>query len=359
LKFCILTDHKWNPEQRLPKYHPKRMEEKFKLYILKGQNDIIQKWNKLMDECPDYSEALDMLKMFKSYNLSPDINTYNILINKSPKYTTALDLLDELVSKNIHPNDFTFNTLIKKAPDYKIAMGLLNKMIENGIQPDIITINTLIKKAPNYNIAKDLLENIVGEDIKIDVVTYNLLINKAPDYDKAKYLFNKMEEDGISQNIFTYNTFIKKVPDYDTAKGLVSEMNAKGIQPNKFTYNTLFNKNLSGKSADDILKWYLAQKDHPEEPIQSLIASYRKIGSIDQAIRLLLDYPHLQASRKIIREYSKEVLQYLNNIFNNYPQHQNAAYALGVAFQELRNGKKAEIYLKKVTIQPPYKQFTF
>lgn len=288
-----------------------------------------------------------MLKMFESYKLSPDINTYNILINKSPKYTTALDLLDKMGSKNIPPNVVTYNTLIKKAPDYEIAISLLSEMNENGIQPDIITYNTLIKKAPNYNTAKDLLEKIMSEDIKLDVVTYNLLIDKAPDYDKAKYLLDKMEEDGISQNVVIYNTFIKKVPDYDTAKGLVSEMNAKGIQLNKFTYNTLFNKNLSGKSADDILKWYLAQKYHPEEPIQSLIASYRKIGSIDQALRLLLDYPHLQASRKIIREHSEEVFKYLNNIFNIHPLHPNAAYALGVAFQELGNEQKSELYLKK------------
>ncbi|MCK5217595.1 MAG: hypothetical protein KAJ93_07385, partial [Methanosarcinales archaeon] len=47
-----------NPEERFPEFHPKRMEEKFKLYILKGQDDIFQKWNELIDSCTDYSEAL-------------------------------------------------------------------------------------------------------------------------------------------------------------------------------------------------------------------------------------------------------------------------------------------------------------
>lgn len=71
-------------------------------------------------------------------------------------------------------------------------------------------------------------------------------------------------------------------------------MMPENIPPNDVTYSTLFSKDLSGKLADDILKWYLVQKYHPEAPIQAAIAAYRKIGGIDQVLRLVLDYPHLQ-----------------------------------------------------------------
>jgi hypothetical protein len=60
--------------------------------------------------------------------------------------------------------------------------------------------------------------------------------------------------------------------------------------------------------ADDILKWYLAQKYHPEKAIEVAIAAYLKIPRIDQALRLSLDYPHLQAARKLIREHKGETL---------------------------------------------------
>jgi len=124
-------------------------------------------------------------------------------------------------------------------------------------------------------------------------------------------------------------------------------MREEGIHPNVVTYSTLFSKDLSEESADDILKWYLAQEYHPEEPIQAAIASYRKIHRIDQALRLALDYPHLPAARKLIREHEEEALSYFRTISDHDPQHPNAEYALGVALMELGRPQEAQPHLKK------------
>jgi tetratricopeptide (TPR) repeat protein len=185
------------------------------------------------------------------------------------------------------------------------------------------------------------------EGIQPDVVTYSTLIDKAPDYDVAKTWVDKMCKEGIQPNVVTYSTLIDKAPDYDVAKTWVDKMCKEGIQPNVVTYSTLFSKDLSGKSADDILEWYLAQKYHPEEPIQAAIATYRKIRRIDQALRLALDYPHLQAARKLLREHDEEALAYFRSISNNDPQHPNADYALGVALMELGREVEAQLHLKR------------
>ncbi len=123
-------------------------------------------------------------------------------------------------------------------------------------------------------------------------------------------------------------------------------MRGEGILPDDVTYNTLFIKDLSGILADDILKWYLAQKYHPGQPIPAAIASYRKIHCLDQALRLALDYPHLQAARKLIREHEAEALSYFRTISDHDPQHPNAEYALGVALMELEQELEAEPHLK-------------
>ena len=156
-----------------------------------------------------------------------------------------------------------------------------------------------------------------------------------------------MREEGIQPDVFTYSTLVNKAPDYDAAKAWVDTMCEEGIQPNVFTYSKLFSKDLSAQLADDILRWYLAQKYHPEEPIQAAIATYRKVHHIDQAIRLALDYPHLQVARKLMRKYPAEVLSYFKTISEHDPQNPNADYALGVALMELGREEEAQPHLRK------------
>jgi len=132
-----------------------------------------------------------------------------------------------------------------------------------------------------------------------------------PDYSSALGILKNIRAARLAPNVVTYNTLIDKAPDYDVAKAWAETMREEGIPLDVVTYSTLFSKDLSRKLADDILEWYLAQKYHPEEPIQAAIATYRKIHYIDQALRLALDYPHLQAARKLLREHDEKALHIL------------------------------------------------
>ena len=156
-----------------------------------------------------------------------------------------------------------------------------------------------------------------------------------------------MQQEDIYPNVRTYTTLISKAPDYDEAKGLVEMMQQKDILPNVVTYSMLFGKDLSGKSADEILSWYLAQAYHPEKSIQIAITTYRKGHHTDQALRLALDYPHTEAARKVIRENAGEALAYFSNISERDPNHPNADYALGVSFMELGMEMEAQLHLEK------------
>ena len=304
-------------------------------------------YNTLINKAPDYDAAKAWVDTMRGEGIQPDVVTYNTLINKAPDYDAAKAWVDTMREEGIQPSVVTYDTLINRAPDYDAAKAWVDTMREEGIQPNVVTYDTLINKAPDYDAAKAWVDTMRGEGVQPDVVTYNTLINKAPDYDAAKAWVDTMRGEGIQPDVVTYNTLINKAPDYDAAKAWVDTMRGEGIQPDVVTYSTLFRKDLSGKPADEILEWYLAQKCHSEEPIQTAITAYRKIHRIDQALRLALDYPHLQAARKLIRKHEEEAFSYFRAISDHDPGHPNADYALGVALMELGRELEAQPHLRK------------
>ena len=275
---------------------------------------ISQKWNRLVSRIPEYPKALEMLNNGLLIGISPNAVAYNALIYKSPDYDEATYWLERMIKECIRPNVVTYNIIIYKSPDYDEAKSWLERMVKEGIQPNIVTYSTLISKAPDYDEARSWLERMVKEGIQPNIVTYNTLISIAPDYDEAMRWFNRMHDDWIS--------------------------------PDLWSYQNLFKKDLSDKSADDILEWYLSQQYHPEEAVQAAITAYRKCHRIDQALRLSLDYPHLQSARKVIRSNKEYSISYFKNILDESPSHPNAHYALGVAFMEFGQYEEAKHHLE-------------
>ena len=336
-----------NVEQRPPEYRPKRMEEYFTLHVLGELKPEVA----VDSEAPEYFVyTLGVIGKVKEAQMVGKQVSERLGDKASKLGIAETEALQAILQ--------SWNRLMASLPDYSSALEILKSIQAAGLDPDVVTYSTLINKAPDYDTAKAWVDTMQKEGIQPNVVTYNTLIDKAPDYDTAKAWVDTMQKEGIQPDVVTYNTLINKAPDYDTAKAWVDTMQKEGIQPDVVTYNTLFSKDLSRKSADDILEWYLAQKYHPDEPTQAAIATYRKIHHIDQALRLTLDYPHLQAARKLFREHDEEALAYFRGISDNDPQHPNADYALGVALMELGRQVQAQPHLKrafKLATAPPRK----
>ena len=176
---------------------------------------------------------------------------------------------------------------------------------------------------------------------------WNRLLARAPDYLAANELFRRGRSSSLRPDVVTYNTLISLAPDYREARSLLKEMREAGIPPDVVTYNTLLSKDLTTTSADDLLGWYLSQPYHPEEPLQAAIASYRKAKRIQDALRVALDYPHLQAARKLMRIKQKEALAYFAAICERDPCHPNGEYARGVVLMELERNAEATPHLRR------------
>jgi len=270
-----------------------------------------------------------------------------MLVNKAPNYKTARELVNTMSEEKVKLRVAIYNALIEKSPDYNTAMDCFENMSSVGIKPNTATYTALMGKSPDYETAIRWLDTMRAAEVKPNVVTYTILVKKAPTYNKAKSLVYKMRLDKIKPDLITYTTLMSKASTYSQAKSWIDKMHGAGMQPSVVAYSALFSRDLSEISAERILEWYLVQTYHPEEAIKAAINSYRKVGRIDQAFRLILDYPHLAEARKIFSEYKDEALKYFETMYENDPEHPNTSYALGAVLLEIGQEQDALPYLKK------------
>ncbi|MDP3181916.1 MAG: hypothetical protein Q8M54_03740 [Desulfobaccales bacterium] len=309
-----------------------------------------------------YKQDSDIIahNVSKRYNkdyLSADIEekkailqSWNCLIKSSASYHTALDVFNDILNANIKPNIYNYNTLISKAPNPSVGQSWLNKLKAEGIQPDVVTYSTLMNLAQDFNSGREVLQEMKTEGILLNVVTYSTLMNLAQDFNSGREVLQEMKTEGILPNVVTYNTLMNLAQDFNSGREVLQEMKTEGILPNVVTYSTLFKKDLTGISADELLEWYHQQDFHPDTPLQAAISQYRTKKEIKQALRIVLSFPHLQASQKLFRDCSEESLAYFKELFDNDHDNSNAVYGLGLVYWEIGNKNEAKIYLIKAKI---------
>jgi pentatricopeptide repeat protein len=179
-----------------------------------------------------------------------------------------------------------------------------------------------------------------------DVVTYNTLVSKAEDYATALEWFERMRQDGVTPDVVTYNTLVSKAEDYATALEWFERMRQDGVTPDENIMTALFAKDLSQIPAKELLSWYWSMGYRHGETFQAAIRSYRKSSQVQEAFRIALHYPYLQAAQKLFRDYPMEIDSYLVGVLTDQPDHPDVHYALGLALMERGESAGAETHLR-------------
>ena len=65
------------------------------------------------------------------------------------------------------------------------------------------------------------------------------------------------------------------------------------------------------------------------------------------ALRICLEWPYLDAARKVMREYKEETIQYLENKADEGDVICDPSFTLGIAYLEWGEKDKAVLYLEK------------
>ena len=294
----------------------------------------------LIAQAPDFPTAQQWLEEMPSHDVAPNTETFRELMGRAPDYATARDLFDGMVQRGIRPTSETFKTLAVLAPDLEASIELAELMPHVGVRPDAATFTPFILNAGEFAEALGWLDRMAALQVAPSSETLTALMRRAGTYDEAVSVLGQLRNQ-VEPNEGTFKILVEMAPDFDTAQRWVELMSGEGMRPSVGVLTLLFSKEPGEQSGDDLLAWYLSLDHHPSAPMQAAIDSYREAGRIDDALRLALDYPHIEAARTVFRQHQAEALAYLTAVVTRDPGHANGRYALGLALLELGRADEA------------------
>jgi tetratricopeptide (TPR) repeat protein len=299
----------------------------------------------LVAQSEDFEIAQGWLDEMPSHDVAPNTETFRELMARAPDYGTARRLLDVMLAKGVSATGETFKTLATFGPDATEAAELLDLLPEAGVRPTADLFTPFILKASSFSEGRRWLERMAERDVEPKSETLTALMRRADDYDQAVAVLEELSP-RVVPNEGSYRALVELASDFATARGWLETMADSGLRPSVSLLKSLLSRDVIDISGDELLRWYLGLSYHPSAPMQAAIDSYREAGRIDDALRLALDYPHLEAARTVFRLHTGEGLDYLTAVVQEDPGHANGQYALGLALLELDRTKEALVHLE-------------
>lgn len=365
-------------------------------------------FNTLMARMPSYEVGVALLESMAEWGVAPNNETITPLIGRAPSYDVATGWLERMEAMGVAPNSEVFRSLVSASPDYPTAVGWLAEIAEHGATANTEVYRTLIALAPDYATAASLVERMIDEEVTLTAETIRSLLARVPDAETARTLLDRVPElgvrltadiylpllttaadfaeasawvdhmaaTGVGETAETLTALMRKADTYDqaerlldevrakvepgeaaykvlvelspdllTAQGWVEEMREEGMRPGAAVLAVVLSKEPEGVSGQDLLDWYLSLEDRPSGPMGIAIDGYRRRGLVVDALRLALDYPHLDAARVLFAEHPEETREYLGELLDRQPGHANGRYAMGLALMAVGAAEEALTHL--------------
>jgi len=198
-----------------------------------------------------------------------------------------------------------------------------------------------------YQAGNEIYKKIQEQGYKRSLINWNKKLALANDYDNARIIFKQIKGTDLNPDEVTYTTLMNKVVDFEQAKEVLREMKDTGIVPDLFTLSTLFTKDIGEYTAREVHIWYVKEeKYHPSGPIEGLIKNLFLKSRLIDVYYLILHYPHLTISKKIVKENFREAISIYNKFRKENFYDEHIDYALGIAYFDQQKYQKAKKHLE-------------
>jgi tetratricopeptide (TPR) repeat protein len=196
-----------------------------------------------------------------------------------------------------------------------------------------ITLNNIAARAARRDLIRPLLfENAYAAPP--DVASYSILIRRAPDYKTAREVLGEMTAAGIAPDVRTSTVCAIFVETRDQASELRTLFREHHVAGTSF-HSAVYTKLCKHLAAKELLDWaFSGGGGVPFGAFETAVASYRRQRKISDALRIASAFPYFPTCRKMFREEKPKSLDYLLLRFEGNKEPHNAAYALGIYYEE-------------------------
>ncbi len=299
----------------------------------------------LITRAPDFDTATSWLREMPLANVAPNPETFRTLIGRAPTFADGETLIDEMVRRDVRPSEETFRTLASLSAGTEDGERLIQRLGRHGVRPTADVINPLIGKAEDLGDAERWMSRLAELGVAPNGDTLTALLRKCPDHRGAVSVWERYAG-LVEPNEGAFKALVERAEDFDTARTWVERMRSEGMRPEVAVLTMLMRKEPGAVDADRLLEWYLALEHHPSGPMKTAIQTYVAAGRIRDALRLVLDYPHLDEARAVFAGHPDESLAYLEELLDEDPGHANGRYAMGLALLELGRTEEALRHLE-------------
>ncbi len=262
------------------------------------------------------------------------------LLYSAPNREMRDDIVRRMTRLSVQPTLPVYNSLISKSPSYRDAIDWFNRMRREDLAPDVITYNTLINLSPDLETARGWFDAMREAGVHPDEVTYNTLIDLSPDLETARGWFDAMREAGVHPDEVTASSLAKKVEHPGDAERLTGELLDAGAFIGEGYYSALYGRLAQHFSAEELLGWHARQKYRRTAALAAAIRAFASQGQVEEACRVALAFPYLEAAWKVFRDHEEAAVVYFSGLLSEDFEPHNAVYALGYCF--LENGRHDE-----------------
>jgi pentatricopeptide repeat protein len=258
-----------------------------------------------------------------------------VLLGLAGDYAEGKAAFDRMVEAaktdaKLTPDVITWNTLLGLAGDYAEGKAVFDRMVEAAktdakLTPNVITWSTLLGLAGDYAEGKAVFDRMVEAaktDAKLtpNVITWNTLLGLAGDYAEGKAVFDRMVEAGITPGEFETTSLAKLANTAEQCISLAKFAKSMGLAGSGF-FGSLLTRLHPHLDAEELLGWAFGfAKEHgfffPLIAFEPAISGYRKARRFDDALRIVLPFPHLPSAQALLRDQTLQT--YAEARFTNW-----------------------------------------
>jgi tetratricopeptide (TPR) repeat protein len=149
-----------------------------------------------------------------------------------------------------------------------------------------------------------------------------------------------MRDAGVLPNELTATALAKKLVSVPQADELTKILLEANVFIGQGYYGTVYAFLAEHLKAEELMSWFVSQKYRHPPALGAAIRRYIRLRLVNEAFRVGLAFPFLDAARHSFREHPEEAVAYLSRLIEENFEPQNATYALAICLRE--NGRFEE-----------------